>query len=302
MLIVASWSEQFRADIGLKGFSQVWGGPPAWYIWLADAPGVYHLELVETEEEKLNGKNLCKGVLAVKCYPYPDDACFQSFSFFEQALINSHFFDKTHTPVFEHREKIPSDFFTIAMLEIVMDDKAYMASFCVETLDVLRNRYDSKTDQMLSIMDLDRQFAAGEIDRDILGLKIAYPLFDCLICLHSNASKQAPFQVQCSKTPGFEFVIEQSEVNARPDKDINGYRMTVLYTAVDRHEQNNTDPALIDPRANEETSFYERVFPCGHFHDDDADEILPVSINKKWWSLAYRQYASELASSCGCHG
>jgi hypothetical protein len=301
MLIVSSWSEQFRADIGLKGFSQVWGGPPAWYFWLTGAPGVYHLELLETEEKKQNGETLCKGIFAVKCYPHSDDGCFPSFSFFEQILIQSSFFDETHTPVFECRQKIPSDLFNTALLEITMDDEANRASFCIETQDILRSRYASKTYQRFPIMDLGRNFFAGEIDRDIPGLKIAYPLFDCLMCLYANAGKQAPIQVQCSKTPGFEVVIKDGKVNTKPNNYINGYRLAVLYTGADRHEQKNNVPVLIDSRESGEASFYERMFPCGHFQDDEADGNLPVSINRKWWSLAYRQYVSELSSSCGCH-
>lgn len=92
MLIVSSWSEQFRTDIGLKGISQVWGGPPAWYFWLADAPGVYHLELLAAEGDMTYGKDLYKGVFVVKCYPYQNSRHFQSFSFLEQKLIQSHFF------------------------------------------------------------------------------------------------------------------------------------------------------------------------------------------------------------------
>jgi hypothetical protein len=301
MLIVSSWSEQFRAHIGLKGFSQVWGGPPAWYIWLTDAPGVYHLALLETEERKQNGKDLCNAVFTVKCYPYPGDACFPSFSFFEQKLIQSRFFDDTHTPVFESREKIPSDLFNVAMLEIAMDHDAHMASFCIETMDILRSRYEVRTDQAFPIIGLSRRFVVDEIDRDIPGLKIAYPLFDCLMCLYANTCKQAPIQVQCSKTTGFEFVIGRDKMNAKPKKTINGYRLAVLYSADDYPEQKSNETIRIDSGEYGEASFYERMFPCGYFHDDEADASLPISINRKWWSLAHRQYVSELASSCGCH-
>ncbi|WP_319522317.1 hypothetical protein [uncultured Desulfosarcina sp.] len=301
MLIVSSWSEQFRADVGLKAFSQVWGGPPAWYIWLADAPGVYHLALIETEEKKHKGKNFYKAAFAVKCYPYPDGACYSSFSFVEQKLIQSRFFDETHTPVFECREKIPSDLFNVAVLTITMDDEANMSSFCVETLDILRSRYASKTNQTFPVLDIARKFVVDEIDRDIPGLEIAYPLFDCLMCLYANAGKQAPVQVQCSRTPGFEVIIERGKVSAQLNKAINGYRLTVHYAVADCYEQINTEPMQFDIEECGEAPFYKRTFPCGHFHDEEVDGNLPITINKNWWSLAHRHYVSELASSCGCH-
>jgi hypothetical protein len=186
------------------------------------------------------------------------------------------------------------------MLEVAMDHDAHMASFCIETQDILRSRYAVKTNQVFPITELGRQFAVDEIDRDIPGLQIAFPLFDCLMCMYANAGKQAPIRVQCSKTPGFEAVLERGKVNAKPNKAINGYRLAVLYNAVDYREQKNNEPMHINLGEFEEASFYERIFPCGHFHEDETDKSLPISINRKWWSLAHMNYASELASSCGC--
>jgi hypothetical protein len=295
MLIVSSWSERFRSDIGLKGVSQVWDGPPAWYLWLADAPGVYHLGFLEAEGEVLNHTDLCKAVFIIKCYPYPDDGCFQSFSFLEQKLIQSHFFDDTHTPVFEYREKIPPELFNVATLELTMDHEAQRALFCLETLDVLRSRYADKTDQSFPIMSLDRQFDKGEIDRNIPGLEIAYPLFDCLMCLYTNASRQTPLQIQCSKSPGFEFMIKREKLDIQPSDVITDYRLRVLYSSADMPAMRSN---LMDTG---ETALYDRMFACGHFHNDGAEARLPIAINTKWWTLAHMQYVSELASSCGCH-
>jgi hypothetical protein len=262
---------------------------------------VYHLALLETEEKKRDGEPLYHAVFAVKCYPYPHDTCFPAFSFLDQTLIQSRFFDETTTPVFEYREKIPSDLFNVAMLEITMDGEANIARFCMETLDTLRSRYAFETDQSFPMVETVRKFGVGEIDRDIPGVEIAYPLFDCLMCLYANAGKQAPIQIQCSKTPGFEFVIESGGVKATPKKAINGYRLAVVCAAADRKDPANHAPLPIDWGEHEDDIFYKRMFPCGHFHDDEADANLPVSINKKWWSLAHGQYVSELASSCGCH-
>ncbi len=301
MLIVSSWSERFRADIGLKGVSQVWGGPPAWYLWLADAPGVYHLGFLEAEGEVLNHTDLCKAVFIIKCYPYPDDGCFQSFSFLEQKLIQSHFFDDTHTPVFEYREKIPPELFNVATLELTMDHKAQMALFCLETLDVLRNRYEAKTDQAFPILGLDRQFDKGEIDRNIPGLEIAYPLFDCLMCLYTNAGRQTPLHVQCSISPGFEFMINREKLDIRPSDEITDYQFHVLYSLADCRQ--SADRLAMETGLMETggTTLYDRMFSCGHFHKDEEERKLPIAINEKWWTLAHIQYVSELASSCGCH-
>jgi hypothetical protein len=301
LLIVSSWSERFRADIGFKGVSQVWGGPPAWYLWLADAPGVYHLKLLQAEEEALNNTNLCRAIFVVKCYPYPDNGCFQSFSFLEQKFIQSKFFDGTHTPVFEYREKIPPELFNVATLELTMDHEAHMALFCLETLDVLRSRYADKADQVFPSMGLDRQFDKDEIDRDIPGLEIAYPLFDCLMCLYSNAGRQTPLRIRCSKSPGFEFMIHRGKLDIRPSDDITDYRLRVLYSSADCRQPTDMLAFRTGLMETGETTLYDRMFPCGHFHKDQGERKLPISINEKWWTLAHMQYVSELTSTCGCH-
>jgi hypothetical protein len=89
MLILSSWSEQFRSDIGFNGVSQIWGGRPAWYFWLADSPGVYQLEMMNTEEDLDTIEDRCTAVFNVKCYPYQERSEFQSFSFLERKLVQS---------------------------------------------------------------------------------------------------------------------------------------------------------------------------------------------------------------------
>jgi hypothetical protein len=301
MLIMSSWSEQFRSDIGLRGVSQVWGGPPAWYLWLADAPGVYQLELLEAENEALNHTDLCRAVFVIKCYPYRHAACFRSFSFIEQQLIQSHFFDQTNTPVFEYREKIPPGLFNVATLELTMDPEARMALFCLEALNVIRSRYADKTDQTFAVIGLNRCFDKGEVDRNIPGLELAYPLFDVLLCLYANAGRRPPLHVRCSKSPGFEFMINRGSSNIQPSDGIKDYRLHVLYASADYRQSTDMSAMRTGMMETGETALYDRMFPGGHFHHDDEESKLPISINGKWWTLAHMQYVSELASSCGCH-
>ena len=301
LLIVSSWSERFRAEVGLKGVSQVWGLRPAWYLWIENAPGVFHLELIDTQEAAVNGTDLCKAIFTLKCYPYADGDRFQSFSFLEKKLIQSHFFDKTNTPAFEYQEKIPPDLYTVARLELTTDHEGHAALFFLETLDILRSRYARKTDQAFSIVNLSQQFDKGEIDRNIQGLEISYPLFDCILCLYANAQKQVPLQIQCSKLPGFEIVIGHGNVDVQRSDRIAGYKMGVLYAESDISQALdliNMQKGLIEPR---EDVFYDRMFQCSHYHSDRAEKRLPITINKQWWTLAHTQFQSDLASTCGCH-
>jgi len=193
MLIVSSWSEQFRSDIGLTGVSQIWGDRPAWYFWLADSPGVYQLEMMETEEDPDTIENRCTAVFSVKCYPYQHRPGFESFSFLERKLVQSELFDNTNTPVFEHQGDIPADLFTVATIEFDMDLEGHATIVSLESMDCLRTRFAQDTNQAFPILSLSRNFGSREIDREVPGFQMGYPLFDCLMCLyaHTYAPKES---------------------------------------------------------------------------------------------------------------
>ena len=72
MLIFSSWSERFRSDIGFNGVSQVWNDRLSWYFWLADAPGVYLLEMMTPEEGIGIQEDRYTAVFKIKCYPYQE--------------------------------------------------------------------------------------------------------------------------------------------------------------------------------------------------------------------------------------
>jgi len=301
MLIVSSWSEQFRSDIGFNGVSQIWGGRPAWYFWLADAPGVYQLEMMDTEEDPDTREDRCTAVFKVKCYPYQERAEFQSFSFLEKKLVQSNLFDDTHTPAFEHQGDIPDDLFTVATVEISMDLEGHAAIFSFESMACLQTRYVQETHQSFELINRERIFRSQEIDRKVPGFRLGYRLFDCLMALYANAHKQSPLEIRFLKTPGFEVVISGSTVDARRTDSIAGYDLGILFSTSPSGDCSDEDDRLMANCEDDEELIYYRRFLCGHYHDSQEEMQLPVRLNRQWWSLAHGQYQSELASSCGCH-
>jgi hypothetical protein len=302
MLIFASWSEKFRAEVGLKGASQVWGLRPAWYIWLEHSPGVYHLELLDAGAKTLNGSACCTALFTIKCYPYPQSGHFQTFSFLERKLIQSQFFDDTNTPAFEYQDQIPPDLFRVSTLEMTMSHDDSAALFCFETLDRLCTRYARKTNATYPSLNLDRNFEKGEIDRNVSGLEIGNPLIDCLLCLFGNASKRTPQHIQCSRFGGFEIKLQGGKASVKRSDRINGYRLRVLYTrpndrAASELMQTNS-LAGGNPRPD---ILYDRTFARGYFHEQAGPKHSPITINPQWWQVGQTRYQSELASTCGCH-
>ena len=301
MLIVSSWSEQFRSDIGFKGVSQIWGERLAWYFWLADSPGVYQLEMMDTEEDQDTRENRCTAVFNVKCYPYQDRPEFQSFSFLEQKLVQSDLFDDTNTPVFEHKADIPPDLFTVATVEIDMDLEGHATIVSFESMDHLRTRFAQETHQTFPMVNLSRTFGMQEIDRDVLGFQMGYPLFDCLMCLYANTHNQPPVNIRLTRLPGYEFVIKDGDVHARENRNIKGLNLNMFYSATGLGAYPAGNYIFGDSNEGREDIIYDRHFACGHFHESKEEEKLPMMLNQQWWSLSHTHYESELTSSCGCH-
>ena len=301
MLILSSWSEQFRSDIGFNGVSQIWGDRLAWYFWLADSPGVYQLEMMNTEEDMDIRGDRCTAVFQVKCYPYQESPEFQSFSFLERKLVQSNLFDDTNTPAFEHQGDIPPDLFTVATVEITMDLEGNATIISFESMDYLRIRYVQEAHQSYPIINLERSFNCQEIDRDVPGFQMGYPLFDCLMCLYANTFKQPPLEIRCSKSPGYEAIVKGGDVYAREINNIKGFKLSMFYSVKGLSSYPDMDCTLENSDEGSEDIIYDRSFACGNFHENKGDKKLPVMLNRKWWSLAHTHYESELTSSCGCH-
>jgi hypothetical protein len=302
MLVTTSWVEKVKDLIGLEAVSQVWGDKPAWYFWISQAPGVYYLQLEEVFDEYWESDDLAVGIFSIKCYPYTHEKVFQSFSFEEQSFIQSHFFDHTHTPLFEHKENIPKTLFNVATLELTMDSKDNIALFTFEGLDSMRICYNQEILQTYAEIKKEKKFEAGEKDRDVPGYKLGYLLFDRLLSLYSFYSKIKPERVLLSRSPGFEYIYDSTNRFQCVDTDeIRIDTLHVLFAKNGSSKMVNGDKLLAE-RLNEgrHEVVFDQQFQCGHLHHNQKLSVLTTPLNNQWWSLADSDYKSELASSCGC--
>jgi len=302
MLVTTSWVEKVKEMIGVEAVSQVWGDKPAWYFWISQAPGVYYLQLEEVFDEYWESDDLAVGIFSIKCYPYTHEKVFQSFSFEEQSFIQSHFFDHTHTPLFEHKENIPKTLFNVASLELTMDSKDNLALFSFEGLDSMRICYNEETLQSYPAIKKERLFKAGEKDRNVPGYELGYLLFDRLLSLYSFYSKVKPERVLLSRSPGFEYIYDSTNRFQCVDTDeIRIDTLHVLFAQNGSSKMVKGDKLLVE-RLNEgrHKVVFDQEFQCGHLHHNQNLSVLTTPLNNQWWSLAEADYKSELASSCGC--
>ena len=302
MLVTTSWVEKVKEMIGLDAVSQVWGDKPVWYFWISQAPGVYSLELEEASDEYWESDDLAIGIFSIKCYPYTHQKVFQSFSFEEQAFIQSIFFDHTHTPVFEHKEKIPKTLFSVATFELTIDAHDNLALFTFEGLDSMRIRYNQETLQSYPEIKKEKKFEAGEKGRDVPGYELGYLLFDRILSLYSFYSKIKPERVLLTRSPGFEYIYDSTNRFQCVDTDeIRIDTLHVLFAQNGSSKMVECDKLLAE-RLNEDRHkvVFDQEYPFGHFHPSQYFIPLKTPLNEQWWSLANSDYKSELASSCGC--
>ena len=302
MLVTASWVEKVKQVIGLHAVSQVWGEKPAWYFWISQEPGVYHLQLEGASPEKIGGVDLISGIFSVRCYPYQKEQVFQSFSTEERCFIQSHLFDHTNTPRFEHKEKIPETLFNVGTIEYTVDQDDDLVFFVFEGLDAVRISYDREMIQEYTVLEKIGRFKQGDIDRNVPGWDLGFSLFDRLLSLYAFYSKRKPARVLMTRSPGFEYVYDQNHAFQCVDTiDVNINTLIVVFSANGEERDLDINEWGTEKfQDNGQAVIFDRIFQCDHFPRDHDQIPLITTLNEQWWTLAESDYKSELASTCGC--
>ena len=298
--MTTSWFDEVKSAIGLEAVSQVWGEKPAWYFWIADTPGTYALQLEDINAPQPDRPDWVSGIFALKCYPYPHQNVFQSFSFQERSMILSDVFDDTHTPRFSHRDRIPDTLFNVATVELNVDRNGRWAQFIMEGLELMQISYVSEVIPNYPVLQKERRFKSGEFDRNVPGWELSYPLFDRLLSLYSFYSKKTPVRLWSTRSPGFSYVFDGDHARCVKAPKINLFSLSVLFGS--RADDGIPEVNLIHRQsiADDQEVIYDRGFDCDHFHRDPEQPRHMPPLNEKWWSLAHSNYTSSLSSTCGC--
>jgi len=306
ILITTSWVDSLKELLGVDAVSQIWGDVPSWYLWLNAAQGVYKLQLSHALETK--GNPTCKqGLFSINCYPQPNTPEFETYSYEEKALLRSPFFDDTQTPCFENKERIPDHLFNVGVMEFRAHHDDSVACLTLESMDTLRWVYPEETVVNFDLIHTQKRFEAGDIDRAVSGWRMAYPLFDRLLCMFAFYAKTKPVRLCVTRSPGFEYRFSGDHTFACVNTpDI--HRLTasvyfaspggccgkdaILQTFFAQQEQQEEGETLLDC-----------TYPCGHVHmtEKRAPVLEGATVNPLWWSLSETEYSSSLTSTCGCH-
>jgi len=126
-------NEEARRFFHFAGVSEKISSELGWYLWFSDIPGVYLLDLEDTQvlqEDAVGTDSLEKekyalsGDFTIKYFPdLRGDKYFTSFSEEERRIRASRLFDHTGTPILEGDDQIPPPFFQVGLLNILYDRK-----------------------------------------------------------------------------------------------------------------------------------------------------------------------------------
>ena len=302
MLTTTSWVEKVKELVGLKAVSPFWGDKPAWYFWMSQISGAYLLELAETMDDHWESDQLAGGMFKIKHYPDTNGELFNNFSFEEQAFVQSDFFDHTHTPMFEKKDRIPDSLFNVAAFELIIDPKDNLAFFSLEALDVMQVDYGQAVHQTYPEIDKTKQYIAGEQARNVPGYDLGYPLFSSLLSLYSFYSKTKPVRVVLTRSPGFKHVCNSlNEFHCIDTDDTNLYSLNVLFSDnSDKHIANGEKLVAQRLKETDHEVVFDQQVTCGHLPYNHISPFVNTALDEKWWSLAEADYKSDLASTCGC--
>jgi hypothetical protein len=249
---------------------------------------VYRLELVQSGVGNSGGRGAW-AQFSIKLYPYRHHPIFGRFSPREQSLMQSGWFDHTHTPTFEAQDRIAPDLFTVAGLTVEADASGRLTHFCFESMEPLRT------------VDRSRGSPPGDVVRNLSGIEAGFPLFDTLVCLHSFTGRRSPARVRAVHTPGFEFHVKNGEVSCRPSSSVRGCRVSVRYPGTEDEKDRAGRLPTGEPALEEQESLvFDSDHGCRHLCPSLDGRHPKIPINEKWWAIAGAHHRSHLASACGC--
>jgi hypothetical protein len=298
IFVTASWFEQVKSIAGISGVSQVWAERPEWYIWAKAAPGVYGLVLEDTDIIGSRDEAWYAGQFTLKCYPYPKQPVYKSFSTEEQQTVTGSLFDHTNTPQLETKARIPATFFTVGGITLMVKEDGNESLLTFESLDRLMvNAKRPPPEKDSQVVPDDGE---GHAVRRVPGWQTGWPFFDSFVSLFAFYRKQHPSFIAATQSPGMEqWVDESGGAECRKSQRVRHLSFSLMFC----------EPSASEPMVEtiwrshleaDEKILFERYLhqPCDPKLAFDAGSSFPI--NPRWWELAKAQYPSEMATTCGC--
>jgi hypothetical protein len=237
-------SDSARSFFKIKGISEKLAGDPGWYLWFEDRPGAYLLELIEAENPQRfaaeeNGytlKNCFSGHFQIKYFPdVCDTELLEKFSFSEQIVRNSDFFDVTGTPTFEASLTINDTLFLVGNLDVFQSPDKKFTEFFLSAPDHWVTRHLEGFEMIGKNGSNVVILAPGEIDREAPAWELSWYLLDKLITIFCNVNKTVPVCTATFEKEGKSFEIDRNKiVSEKPEPNIKEFSLIAAFMAAEK--------------------------------------------------------------------
>jgi hypothetical protein len=299
MLLAASWAEELRRLLGMRGVSQIWDEIPAWYFWFQDAPGAYQLSYDEALDLDLLERGIRSALFEVKCFPVAAHEAYPEFSPDEREYVSSALFDETGTPHYAARDRIPAELFTVGALAISLSaEHEGSALFTLEALDRGRVRRSpnfprrSRRPTGSPNPDLLRNVPSWDCTRQ---------LFDRIVALHAYHNGQYPQEIRASRAQGLEWIVDCNGAVSGHDTDATQMMtVSVLFKAAP-DETFRILTRIMDElhTAPDQNQAFRWTAGDDHAHHQPSDSDQYA--HSWWWKVPGMEKKTLLDSTCGCH-
>jgi hypothetical protein len=268
MVLVSS--AEARARMRLTGISQRLDGEAGWYLWRADQPGAYSLEIGEARA--VPGGRETHSRCWIKYYPaLTDDQAFAGLSSYERELRAGALFDETGTPILAAAASIPQEAFLVGYLDLRLTG-AY-ATLCLLGQDFWRVLAGPSPGTA-------PHPGADAPVRDLPGWELAWPIADVLIMAWCMFFARQPLAAVLTERPGEAWEYVDGAIRAVPAADIP---CRELFCLLSRPEgQGKLDPfGVAEEWLAEPDSARDLVWML----IQPPDEALPW-LNPDWWKVS----------------
>ncbi|MCX5816005.1 MAG: hypothetical protein NTX75_07130 [Proteobacteria bacterium] len=298
-------SDSARSFFKIKGISEKLAGDPGWYLWFEDRPGAYLLELVEAgspqrftaEENGYTLKNCFSGHFQIKYFPdVCDTGLLEKFSFSEQIVRDSDFFNDTGTPTFEASLTINDTLFLVGNLDVLQSPDKEFTEFFLSAPDHWVTRHLEGFEMIDKSGSNAVIMAPGETDRDTPAWELSWYLLDKLITIFCNVNKTVPVCTAIFEKEGKSFEIDGNKiVSEKPEPTIKEFGLIAALTAADKACEAvfDTDECATQLKGHD---FPTEVLLAG------MQKGMPTTdrdwINSHWWHAHHIDVSLEDAVPC----
>lgn len=250
-------------------------------------------------EEGPDGK-LIYGDFSVRAFPFRNTDLYPGFSDYEKRVLNSHVFDGSNTPSFDHVDELDKSLFLVSRIEWIFPENSSWNLFSMNALESSVARRET--------LAKDRSTGMGDqlenVVRNVPSWEISLPLFDLINTLHAFYSRHKPRNLRVISRKGLECVVSIDGTTRLVDEGIVRNLEVRSFFADKAVFESELHKDL--PESGLETDHGRVVLDQTFEWTDRLDSGFIVegskkAIGGKWWIIAEADFDSSVTCPCGCN-